>query len=128
MSAQASSLLTKKAKVSPSNQKKITSYMAPQNPLHGTPKPATWHPKTRKGNFKAYRTRGFMIKKPYRYIIDISRKAPCRAWAFLEGKRRRFALLWNTLLAIPLRMRSRSTSLGSSRHLSFWLPKVPPLF
>ncbi|MCY2941966.1 MAG: hypothetical protein NTV50_09915, partial [Planctomycetota bacterium] len=44
MSAQASSLLTQKAKVSPSKHKKTTSYMAPQNPLHGTPKPATWHP------------------------------------------------------------------------------------
>jgi hypothetical protein len=66
----------------------MTSYMAPQNPLHGTPKPATWHPKTRKGNFKAYKTRGFMIKKSFRYILDISRKAPCRAWAFLEEKKK----------------------------------------
>ena len=83
MSAQASSLLTQKAKVSPSKHKKTTSYMAPQNPLHGTPKPVTWHPKTRKGVFKAYKIRGFMIKKSFRYILDISRKAPCRAWAFL---------------------------------------------
>jgi len=29
-----------------------------------------------------------MIKKSYRYIIDISRKAPCRAWAFLEEKKK----------------------------------------
>jgi hypothetical protein len=83
MAAQASGLLSQKAKVSPSNQKKMTSYMAPQNPLHGTPKPATWHPKTREGNFKAYKTRGFMIKKPYRYIIDISRKAHAGHGAFL---------------------------------------------
>ena len=27
-----------------------------------------------------------MIKKSYRYIIDISRKAPRKAWAFLEEK------------------------------------------
>ena len=83
MSAKAAGLLSQKAKAPPPNQKKTTSYMAPQNPLHGTPKPATWHPKTRKGVFKAYKIRGFMIKKPYRYILDISRKAPCRAWAFL---------------------------------------------
>jgi len=83
MSAQASGLLTQKAKVSPPNQKKMTSYMAPQNPLHGTPKPVTWHPKTRKVVFKANKIRGFMIKKSFRYILDISRKATCRAWAFL---------------------------------------------
>ena len=29
-----------------------------------------------------------MIKKSFRYIIDISRKVPCRAWAFLEGKKK----------------------------------------
>ena len=29
-----------------------------------------------------------MIKKSFRYIIDISRKVPCRAWAFLEEKKK----------------------------------------
>ena len=62
--------------------------MARQIPQHGTINPATWHDKSRKVFFKAYKTRGFMIKKSYRYIIDISRKAPCRAWAFLEEKKK----------------------------------------
>lgn len=88
MSAQASSLLSQKAKVSPSKQKEMKINMARHFPKHGTTFPETWHNKSRKGFFKAYKTRGFMIKKSYRYIIDISRKAPCRAWAFLEEKKK----------------------------------------
>ena len=85
--AQASSLLSQKDKVSPSKHKKLTINMHDKSRyMHD--KSRYMHDKSRNGVFKAYRIRGFMIKKSYRYIIDISRKAPCRAWAFLEEKKK----------------------------------------